>query len=485
MVVPVRPIGSAPGSSESTDTRRVGALRRSASSWPRARSFALHPRYARTLAAVTIVLALGLRIAEVQRTPYHPVGDARSYLVLASQIAGTGDYASSGPGAGGSRSASAYFPPALPYLLAAVDEIDGHATAAGAAVAPARLTEALIGTAIVVLIGLVALECFGESVALLALVIAAIYPVFVELSTVIVAENLLVAFELGAVWCTLRARRSRHAGWTVATGVMIGLAALAHVNGLLLALPLGVGLAQLPGVGGPRRTGPVMMLCAVAVTLAPWLIRDAVVLHRFVPISDQTGFTLAGTYNPTSAAAHDPPDTWLPYTRIRADLDIARAASSFTEPELGARLTSRSLSYIRDHPLAPLEVAYHNTLRLLELEGSHAWRASAAAIGINGGTAQTGVVGFWLLCALALAGACTRLARRAPVWIWAVPLLMGLSVVLTDAQTPRLRETIDPFLVLLAACALASWAGALRGVAAADEPVDPGPDTSADLPAVS
>ena len=60
----------------------------------------------------------------------------------------------------------------------------------------------------------------------------------------------------------------------------------------------------------PRVTGPLMMIGACVLTLAPWLIRDAIVMHRFTPISDETGITLAGTYNPASAAA-DPPYNWI------------------------------------------------------------------------------------------------------------------------------------------------------------------------------
>jgi len=35
--------------------------------------------------------------------------------------------------------------------------------------------------------------------------------------------------------------------------------------------------------------------------VAPWTIRNAVVMHALIPVSDETGGTLAGTYNPVSA----------------------------------------------------------------------------------------------------------------------------------------------------------------------------------------
>jgi hypothetical protein len=71
-------------------------------------------------------------------------------------------------------------------------------------------------------------------------------------------------------------------------------------------------------------------------------------------------------------------------------------------------------------------------------------------------------VAFWILCALALGGALTRQLRLAPGWLWLVPLLFALSVVLVNAETPRFREPIDPFLILPAACALVALAPRLR-----------------------
>ena len=81
--------------------------------------------------------------------------------------------------------------------------------------------------------------------------------------------------------------------------------------------------------------------------------------------------------------------------------------------------------------------------------------------------ADAGVICFWILCALALVGAFTQLVRAAPPWVWALPLLLWLTVVLVNAETPRFREPIDPFLILSAACALAA---ARRRCAAGSSP---------------
>jgi 4-amino-4-deoxy-L-arabinose transferase-like glycosyltransferase len=415
----------------------------------------------RLIAAGLLILALGIRIARVESTSYTPANDASFYLTLASQVAHDGDYANTGLAAGGARGPTAYFPPAFPYLLAAVDVIDGHRTPGGSAVEPARLAQAVLGTATVGLVGLLALEVFGATVALVAMAIAAIYPPLVELSGSVYSENLLIPLILAAVWTALRARRSDTPyRWVVASAVLIGLATLTHQNGIVVLFAL------LPAVWSIRRAR-LLLVALTILTIAPWTIRNAVVMHKFIPVSDETGFTLAGTYNATSA--HDPqiPYRWRYIQIIAADQTLSRKASSFTEPALGSRLQHDGFSYIGHHPLAPLAAAYHNTRRLLELESSFAWRASYYNVGISRQAARIAVLGFWLLALLAFAGAFTVGARRAPRWLWAVPLLLYLSVVFVNAETPRFRAPIDPFLIMLAACALATVAARARRRASA------------------
>jgi hypothetical protein len=62
---------------------------------------------------------------------------------------------------------------------------------------------------------------------------------------------------------------------------------------------------------------------------------------------------------------------------------------------------------------------------------------------------------------LALAGLLTRRARRAPKWLWLVPLCLCTSVFITGFI--RFRSPIDPFLVLLAACSAAAVQERLAG----------------------
>ncbi|MGN6168588.1 MAG: ArnT family glycosyltransferase [Solirubrobacteraceae bacterium] len=437
------------------------------------------------LVAGILLVALALRLGEVARSPYVPIGDGRFYLQQARIVAHTGDYSTSskpGTGSGGTRGPTALFPPGFPYFLAMVDLLDGH-TAPRAAADPARISQAVLGTVTDALIGLVALEAFGAEVGLAALALAAIYPVLIETSSVLVAENLLIALELAAVYCGLRIRRAAHPyRWTVLAGVLAGLAALVHQDGVVLVPPLAIAAWSGHAADTSRiraLVAPAAMIVAFVLTITPWMVRNAIELHRFVPISDQAGETLFGTYNPVSAGDHQIPYKWRwPYsvTQHRSFADGAAKhvvvdASRYREPEWEGKLMGFAFDYIGAHPLSPLEVSFHNMLRLLEVEGSFAWKSSTASIGLQRGVARIGVLSFWAVLILAVLGVLTSYARRAPRWIWLVPILFFLSTVWVRAETPRFRLPIDPFLVLLAACALAWCAVWLRGLARKRGPV--------------
>ena len=132
------------------------------------------------------------------------------------------------------------------------------------------------------------------------------------------------------------------------------------------------------------------------------------------------------------------------------------------EAVLEQRLRHRAERYALDHPLYVAQVAFWTTARGLELDGMDWARHTAATVSIDATWAIRGVRCFWLFALLAVAGACTRAARRTPWFVWAFPALMYLSVVFLVIETPRYRTPIDPFIVMLAALALVAAGRRLR-----------------------
>jgi 4-amino-4-deoxy-L-arabinose transferase-like glycosyltransferase len=408
------------------------------------------------VAAVALVAAaLALRIAYVDATPgYSARHDARDYDVHARSIA---------EGQGFSKTlaygrATAFRPPGYPYFLGGVYRVFGVERApAPRRYRVARIAQAFVGAAVVALVGVVAAQLWGPIVALIALALTAVYVPLITVGGAIMSEPLFDLFMLASLVAALAYRRSPHRyRWALLAGVLGGLATLTRANAMILLLPLAVAVWD----GRPWRSRaaigpPLALLVAAALTIAPWTIRNAVELHAFVPVSTQFGSALAGTYNDAARADTQNPAAWQGIKHVPEYGDLFRRIRQIPEAQLDHELRASSERYIRAHPLYVAKVAWWNTRRMLDLAGQRRSRATASTITIDHTWADRGVLCFWIVTALALAGALAGAARRTPWWVWAFPVLMFLSVVVLVVETPRYRTPIDPFLVLLAAAGIA------------------------------
>jgi 4-amino-4-deoxy-L-arabinose transferase-like glycosyltransferase len=383
---------------------------------------------------------------------------------------------------------TAFRPPGYPFFLGAV-----YAIAGNEAPPVGRLVGAFLGTLSVGLVGLIALRLWGKRVALLALGIAAVAPPMVILSTALISEALFVPLVLGAVLCALAARGSRHRyRWAIVTGMLVGLCALTRTNGLLLILPFVLAFAP----ARKRRFGAwapaAAMLLAAVVTIAPWTVRNWTVFHAFIPISDETGYTIAGTYDQVSRTDRVQPAVWVEaehgaspeYAEILFQASIGR----WNELTYGNRLQAQAIREIEADPAYALKVGYWNALRMFHLTELDLAMLNLSNTDIPHTPALFEIYSFYPLGLLALGGLLTRRARRAPKWLWLIPLCLCTSVFITGFI--RFRSPIDPFLAMLAALALATAFERRRRRRPPDEQRVPrlGVDSSApvaDVPALS
>jgi 4-amino-4-deoxy-L-arabinose transferase-like glycosyltransferase len=413
-----------------------------------------------------LVLALAVRLGYVALTPdYELVHDAKNYDYHARSIA-------SGEGYGFAfRRPTAFRPPGYPFLLAGVYDVLGLERAEpDRRLPPARIVQAVIGTVIVGLIGVLALQLWGRREALAAMALGAVYLPLVLVGGAVMSEPLFVALMLAGLCTAVQVRRAGRWrwGWVLATGVLAGLAALTRANGLVLLLPLAWAAWDLrPRWSVRALAAPAAVVVVALATVSPWTIRNAVELHAFVPVSTQLGSALAGTYNDDARLDSENPASWRSLKRVGDYADIYTHVGARPEPEIEREYRSAALDYIREHPAYLATVAFWTTRRLLELGGLDWARHTYATVSVGAGWANAGIVCFWLFALLAIAGACTARARRAPWWVWAVPVLMYLSVVLLVVETPRYRSPIDPFVVLLAALAVTARPGLIARAARA------------------
>ncbi|CAA9522057.1 MAG: hypothetical protein AVDCRST_MAG79-257 [uncultured Thermoleophilia bacterium] len=401
-----------------------------------------------------VVLSLGLRVAYVEATPRaQPIHDAFDYDGHARSIAATGAFSPTLA----HRRPSAFRPPGYPYLLGAVYRLtDVREAAVERRFHVGQLLGAVIGALTVGMIGLLAAQLWGGLVAVVAAALAAVYVPLVTVGTAVMSEGLSTLVSLAALAAALQHRRSGHRWrWALLAGLLAGLAVLTRPNAAVLLLPLGLAV----WTGRPRLSrsalGPPAALVAVAVlAVAPWTIRNAVVLDTFVPVTTQLGSAMAGTYNDDSRRDGDNPWSWRSIDHVAAYEDLAARVSKIPEAELERRVRERAIDYIRDRPVSVAEVGFWNTIRMFELAGLQRARETSATISIPGGPAIAGVFCFWLFALLAVAGAFTARARAAPLLVWLVPVLFAASVVFLTLETPRYRTAVEPFVVLLAALAV-------------------------------
>jgi len=197
----------------------------------------MRPRAVGALAVALLVGAFVLRVAYVDATPNYVLRhDAVDYDVHARSIA---------QGEGFSRTLAhgrptAFRPPGYPYFLGAVYHVfKADREPVKERVRVARIAQAFVGTALVALVGLVALQLWGSVAGLVALGLAAIYLPLILVGGAVMSEPLFDVFMVASLAAVLAYRRSRRRyAWALAAGVLAGLAALTRAQALILLLPL-------------------------------------------------------------------------------------------------------------------------------------------------------------------------------------------------------------------------------------------------------
>jgi 4-amino-4-deoxy-L-arabinose transferase-like glycosyltransferase len=375
---------------------------------------------------------------------------------------------------------TAFRPPGFPLLLAAAYLLPGRDLVAGFA------AQAVLGTVVVAVIGVLAWQIWDRRAALVAMALAAVAPPLVVLGASLLSEPLYLVFELGAICAALEHRRSEHRyRWALATGVLVGLAALTRVNGALLVVPLALAVwTSRPRFRRGAVVAPALVVIVAVALLTPWTIRNAIELHAFIPFSTQEGVALERNFNPI-AFRSSPPGLAQNSRRLFR----LKETHGIDEAEFAGRLADAGRAFMREHPAYVAETAFWNLVRTFHLSDIPEAQGYAAGEGVDRWLSGAGIYGFYPLALLALAGALLPAARRAPWFVWVAPIVAWLPALLMASDRARYRAPIDPLFVILAGLALvAAWnrivalARPKRAAAAASDAVgapEPGPATAA------
>jgi 4-amino-4-deoxy-L-arabinose transferase-like glycosyltransferase len=451
-----------------------------------------HGRTTLLLLAAILVLGFGLRAYRVVEPLPTPGDDARAYYALSKAL-----YEEQSFG-GPAFDDSSDWSPGAPLLYAASFYATG-----GAREGTARIVELLLGLGAIVVVFLLGKRINCRPTGLLAAFAVAVYPPFIHSTGALFSEPpaifLLPAAVLAFLWASdpvpaslargscrggrgaLRAGHGpsstplppRHprVRWLM-PGALFGCLALVRPEYLLV----GVAFAALALIRVGRRQGwkpglasAALLGAALLLPIAPWAIRNQVVLDRTVPISTGGGKALyVGTFLPADGE----------YQRVKAilvrrylhrDLDPHSQALEEVDPTpLFDRAAERYSELPRDEALG--KIGRQNFSRFFEedpveyvaMTVRKTWRMWSAGIG-EAMSSTAGRVVQTLIVALALAGLGV-LAWRRRWWelaAMATPLLLVTAVGAASLAAPRRNEVLMTLIFPLAAAALSRGTAAL------------------------
>jgi 4-amino-4-deoxy-L-arabinose transferase-like glycosyltransferase len=242
--------------------------------------------------ALILLLGLGLRL-DYAWEGREPVYDAVAYAQIAANLE-RGEGFTVGETA---TQRSSNYSPGLPLVVTGLYRITG-----GVHERLARIVLALVGTLAVLFAFLIGGRLSGPIAGLIGAAVVAIYPALLEYGGMLMSEPLATTLLAGAVLAILwAADREGWMRWAL-PGVLLGALALTRPEYLAVSALLAVVVA-LRGIGGgwrPALGQAAVLLAGIVLIVAPWTVRNAVALDRFVPISTGGGQVLfAGSYLPS------------------------------------------------------------------------------------------------------------------------------------------------------------------------------------------
>jgi 4-amino-4-deoxy-L-arabinose transferase-like glycosyltransferase len=259
---------------------------------------ALPQRYGkRTLIALGAIALLGLVVrAYVVGNPVSdPADDSHAYYAISKALYEEGSFG------GPEFRDSSDWSPGAPFLYAGAFYATG-----GAREGTARIVEALLGVATILVVFALGWRLggreLGRLVGLFAAVAVAVYPPFIHTTGELMSEPPAMLTLPAAILAFLWASEKRSPWAWLAPGLLFGLTSMFRPEYLLV----GAAFVVLAGMRAWRASewrlglaAGAVLLVALALPILPWTVRNAVVLDRVVPISTGGGKALyVGTYLP-------------------------------------------------------------------------------------------------------------------------------------------------------------------------------------------
>ena len=169
-------------------------------------------------------------------------------------------------------------PPGYSILLAGIFKVFGESDTA------IEFAQILCDSLATVFVFLIAGELMSAGIAVVAGILAALSPQFAYYSVLLLPDSLAVLPILVAVYFLIRAIKHPRLLSFALAGIFIGLSCWLRANALLLA-PILACLVPVFLQRGRRLRYSLALVFGAAILVAPITIKNAIVFHRFIPLS--------------------------------------------------------------------------------------------------------------------------------------------------------------------------------------------------------
>ena len=229
------------------------------------------------------ILSLGVRSGVYWAAgPVDLTGDEVRYVRAAKQVRQGNGY-----GVGGTRDAR--WPPAHSFFLSLFLTESPSSAPDFRSLDSRSLTgpQLALGALLALLTALLGRALFDSKTALLAGLLAALYPTFVGYSHYFWSETLLLVLTTAALILAIRAARNNSLLEAALAGLLFGAAGLTREIALLLAVGTAMWwLTTVPRTDRSRATSRALLMLAFSgIVILPWTARNFRLLDRFVPVS--------------------------------------------------------------------------------------------------------------------------------------------------------------------------------------------------------
>jgi 4-amino-4-deoxy-L-arabinose transferase-like glycosyltransferase len=391
------------------------------------------------IVAAILLVSLAVRVAFPLAFPLAaPAEDAARYDMSARRIlAGKGfayplEPGTPSPAQGaaferflGTR-ANAFTTPGYAYFLAGVYGVAGQGEARWAA---ARLANCLLSVASLLLLYLIALRAVGKRAALIALVLAALFPTLVWVDGFLLTETLFVCLLLVWTLVTLVALERKTWPYFAASGALLGVLTLVRPTAIFWVLAVAAYMLLTKAFRWRRFLALAgVTALAFCLVMAPWWVRNAALYGHPVWLTTASSNPIAAATSPGYRAGGRP---IVPFPPLADDEALGRYWATLAQKQIADILHTDPLGYVR--------------IKLLNTRYAvlHPWPGAPPTLAWT-----NNVVGLYWYAIMSLAAVGLFARRREPL-VWLV-FALPASIFFVHLLTLMLDRYLHPVLWLLA-----------------------------------